>query len=708
MLPKRYGPVIGNATDIPSAKMAGRTNGMRYALRMAEIIRIDYEKMVCDLAYIQGETPNAEEVPITSAYWSPRSFLGGMPEEGSVVIVGFAASHQNRHTKPFILTYLPGSVQTSKNFDPIGAIPRDADGLDLPQDKIVQELSGYYGPTRHKFRKIYPGDIMGMSRQGSELILDSGIRMYDPQGSEFCIENAQFISACMDSLGVNAAGRSSMGRVIRNALSVPTDFLLNGKYPSESPLFESMLEAGLIFEDGSLVPDVNAGHSIVLPDGRRQKIITRNGVHPNDQGSRSYTERRFELSEYSDGRIPSNPIHGHDVDAQGELASFTPFITSVSGTLVGNSPWSTQGRALYGKLLRPTLFDQASASQGSAGLEIANTEVDESLVAAKYYSMRRPDGQGELFYAHDKEGHIFFSVPASSSKDAKLGAGRSVEGEFKGSAKLVLGANKRDNESLDLHAEGGFLWVLGALRRSGKSLDMTARGGFSVEVLNPDLNGDAARLVLRGNSQTSVDGNVSLASTGDHLEEALGLREITAEAYSLQVGIGDYNETVTSNKNVTLLGKKTESLGEGEERTILTGGSETSILQGNSTVSFGAPSSRSISFLSSGTHSITSSGALTLDRRASVSATYNFQAPSGSYSVALATGNIALSSGGSRMDISPDALRVTAANISLTGSVSLGSATATNSVVGGIPGPSPHLDYITGLPLTGNPLVRTL
>jgi hypothetical protein len=712
---KKFGPIIGTPSEnIASAKMYGRTNEMRYALRLAEVIRVDYERMTCDLAYIQGDSPNAEEVPISAAYWSRRGFLGAMPEVGAVAVLGFSASHQNRHTRPFIVGFIPNGVKTALNFDPLGPIPRDAEGLNLPQDKVVQELAGFYGPTRYKMRKIYPGDILAMSRQGAEMVLDSSVRLYDRSGMELSLrsDDGALVRTSLEEIAATAAGRSSFGRVVRNALNVPTDFLVEGSFPEDSPLFEDLVQAGLIFEDGTLVPDINGLPSVVLPDGRRHSVVTRDGVDLNQARAEAFTERRLELYETSDGLMPSNPAHGFDPDYIGPDPLPAPFITSVDGTIVGNDPYSAEGRSLYGRLLRPALFSTPNDSVGVPRLEaVENTEegTEQSLAAAKLYRMRRPDDLGELFYAHDKEGHVFFSVPASTSKGSNLGAGRSVEGELKGSAKLVMGANRRDNESLDLRTQGGLKWNLGTLNRTKRSLDVQAEGGLSFEVRRSDANGDGARFIISGNYQLAVDGGIGIiASNGDHLEETSGKREIKAESMAIQVGSGDLNQNVLSNVNVSVQGEQTSSFGQGTSTTIVSGGESTDILLGNSDLTFSAPAQRNITFQSAGTHRISATGALTVERSATGTGTYSFNAPTGSYTVGLGAGSISLNAGAGNVNITPGAVRVAAPAISLTGSVALGNAQAVNAVVGGVPGPSPHIDFVTGLPLTGNPIVRTL
>lgn len=712
---KRYGPVIGSVRDLPQAKMYARTNAMRYALRLAEVIRVDYENMVCDLAYIQGDSPNAEEVPISAAYWSRRSFLGAMPEEGAVAVVGYSASHQNRHTRPFILAFLPNGFKTALGFEPFGVAPRNDSDLTLPEDQVVTELEGFYGPTRYKMRKIYPGDILAMSRKGSELILDDSVRLYNRSGGEILLRDADgaHIQTSMESYLTSAAGRSSFGRVVRNGLNVPSDFLNpDGTFPEDHPLFEDLVNAGIIFEDGSLVSDVNTLPYQMMPDGRRHTLITENLRDPNLLGTRAFTESRTEIQEFADGLHPFNPAHGFDPDQVGPGDSYAPFITTVKGTVVGNDPYTSEGRRLYGQLLKPTLFSAPDSIQGFPTLEAVSNDVEEtekSLVAAFLYRMRRPDGLGDLFVSHDKEGHVFLSIPASTAKKSNLGSGRSLEADLKGSAKLVLGANSKDNESLNLHAGGGFKWNLGTLARTKRSLDLTARGGIHIEALASDVNGDAAVMRLTGNFQVAVEGGIGiLASNGDHLEETTGKREIKAEALALQVGQGDYNTNVLSDQNTNVQGSQNTTLGEGRDTTIVSGGENTNILLGNSNLTFSAPAQRLIEFQSAGTHEIRANGALNVRRQATGSATYNFQAPTGSYSVQLGAGSVSLSAGAGSVNITPGAVRLAAPSISLTGSVALGTQAAPNAVIGGVPGPSPHTDYVTGLPLTGNPIVRTL
>lgn len=713
-IPHRHGPPPPLGVKPPQSRMFGRNNDLRFSLRIAEITRVDYENMVCDLAFLQGDSPPAEEVPLTAAYWSQRTFLGAMPEKGAICIVGFTATHQDRATSPFILTFLPNGFKTALRFDPFGVAPRNAEELEVPQDVAVTELEGIYGPIRRKMRKLYPGMLYGMSEQGAEIILDSGVHLLSREGSEFQLrsDDSSGILTTMDMYTTTAAGRSRSGRIIRNALNVPSDFLNpDGVFPEEHPMFGDLVEAGLLFEDGTLVSDINSFPNIILPDGRRVSIITENLRDPNDITTAAYTEKRSEIQEFSDGMMPSGDAQGFDADVIAPDSHYDPFIETVLGTVVGNDPYSSGGRSRYGQLLRPSLFSTPNATEGRPHLEpVENSESEneKSTVAAGLYRMNRPDGLGELFLSHDKEGHVFLSIPASTSKSKNLGAGRSLEADLKGSTKMVMGAEKQDNISMDLHTKGGLKWSLGSSSAMQRSLDIKARGGVSLDIRNPDSNGIAVDMAMEGDFGVGIEGSYGISTTGDNLEEVGGFKKMASDSLSVEVGQGNYTTTVLSDQETTITGEKTMSIGEGRETTILTGGESTSIKSGDSIVSFTAPSSREITFLSSGTHSITSNGSLNLNRSSSISANYSFEAPSGSYSVNLSTGSINLRAGVSSIEVSASGIDVRGPQINLVGEVSLGTSAAPNAVIGGVAGPSPHIDHMTGRLLNGNPIVKTM
>lgn len=710
--PSRFGTPLPMGHKPAQSKMFGRNNDLRWSLRLAEIIRVDYENMVCDLVYLQGDSPAIEEVPISSAYWSKRGFLGAMPEKGAICVVGQSAAHLDQATRPLILSFLPNGFKTALRFEPFGAIPRDKDGLVLDDDVEQVEMEGKFGPIRHKMRKIYPGNIYAMSAQGSEIILDTGIKMFDRFGNEFHLRDSDnsAILTTSDFYVTTSAGRFTSGKVIRNGLNVPTDFLgENGSLDENHPLFDVLLNKGIIYDDGSLAPDINSLNYIVLSDGRKVSPITKGQEDPNFYHAEFYNENRIEIQEFSTAIPNLNNAFGADIDMLED--QYRPFIEHVMGTVIGNDPYTLGGRDSYGKVLKPVLFSTPEDKKGFARLEpITDDEGEESSLGGAFlYRMQRPDGLGELFLSHDKEGHVYLSIPASTSKAGNLGAGRSLGAKFDGSVKMVVGANKQDGSSLDMTAEGGVKWSLGTLARSKRSLEVKARGGVNIRIEKPDVNGDAFRITSKGNISIATEGTFSVSSTGDNLERVRGKREITADSLAFNAGISNFTINVASDKDITVKGSYISKIGEGKETTILTGGEKKTIYSGDDVKTFHAPAITKTSFLSTGKDIIESNTTLTMERKASAQASYLFDAPSGEYTVSLSTGSIKLSAGAGVVNVSNSSVSIKAPQISLEGQVGLGDGlTAMHAVIGGVSGPSPHLDYITGAPLRGNSKVKTV
>jgi len=715
---KRFGPPTPIGERPLRSKMLGHKGPLRFALRLGEIQRVDYEHMVCDIHWLQGATPPAKEVPLTSGYWSKRGFLGAMPEEGSVVVCGFSAAHTDQAVKPYILAYLPNGYLTALGFDPLGVAERNAEGIDKPLETLQRELQGLYGPTRHKMRKLYPGDIYGASDKGAELILDRDARLLNSGGAELWLrtEDQSLITTTLDAYATTAAARRRSGRITRSALTLPSDMTFgeDGRIKPGTLLFEHLVDAGLIFEDGDIPPDINRLPFITLESGERLALVTENLADVTDPDVQVYAEDRVEIQEFTDQRLPFPDHYGFDGDLIGDNPQWNPFIEKVSGTVVGNNPYTARGRSNYGKLLKPVLFGSPSSTSGRVRMEPVKNEQGEkekSLVAAHLYRMNRPDGLGELFLAHDKEGHVFLSIPASTSKKSNLGAGRSIEADVKGSIKAVIGANKNDHTSLDIFATGGAKWTLGSIDTTGRSLDLIAKGGLGVKVTGSDRDGSAITGELSGDVGLAIEGSFGLSTTEDHIEEINGKKQVSSEGREASVGTGDDALTVLSNQSHTIKGNVSNSIGEGRTTTIVkpsttsANAEELKILAGNRQTTFGAPATDTITYASTGTKTVQAGGPLTCSWQSPTTGNFTFQASSGTYSVTLGAGTISLT--GANVNVSAStAINIQAPTVNVTGKVALGTAAAALAVVGGSPGPSPYIDPLTGLPLTGNPLVN--
>lgn len=722
-LPKRYGPPRSPGEKTQDQKATGRQNELRWSLRIGEITRVDYEEMVCDIKFMSGSRPPAMEVPISTAYWSKRGFLGAMPEKGALVVCGFMDVHEGKANQPLILSFLPNGSKTALRYHPMGHTgERDADEVDVPDEIKETELEGVYGADRHKMRKLYPGDVFAMSEKGSELLLNKNARLFDQGGSEFQLRSEDHASllSSLDYYRTTGASRTRSGRIVRNRLNVPTDFTDdNDKLDPNHPLFDEFVNAGIVFDDGSLVDDVNNLPASMLPSGDRHSVITNNRNNPDDIQSEAFVEERQEIQELSDQRVPHGPEFGMDADQIAGERHFEPFIEKVSGTVVGNNPYSRGGRSKYGELLRPALYSSSNDAEADPRMEIVPNEVSErekNLVAASLYRMKRPDGLGELFYSHDKEGHVFFSIPRSTSKASNLGAGRSVEGNMEGSTKLTMGANQEDNESLDVQADGGFKWNLGTINSSRRSLDVTGDGGIAIEAKGSDADGFAFNGKFAGHYGLAIRGDKGESIGGTYTQEVAGKKEMTAESVNQSIGTGSFTRTVMSGQEEQINGHVSKQIGSGESTTIVkpkTGqinAQKTDIKLGNRKTSFLAPAIDRTQFTTVGTSITQATGPLTHSKQSATFGSFSTQAPTGVYSVSLGVGSISMNVGAGAITLTSGVtIAMQSPIVSISGSVGLGAgAGAPNAVVGGVPGPSPHIDKITGQPLMGNPLVRTV
>lgn len=685
-------------------KGLGQKGSLRFSLRLAEVTRIDYERYICDIKFLQAGQEVAREVPLSSAYWSARGFLGAMPEEGSIALIGFSASHMDQGIQPFIVSFLPNGIITAKNFAPFGIIERQDSEIAQESTKgLFTRYAGTYGVTRHKMRKIYPGDVFAMSAKGSELVLDRGISLQDADG-----QGLQLLDQNMSLNGLTLTSAlggivTKAGRVLRSDLLLPTDsvFTQDRQLSTGDSRFAYWLEQGVIDDQGNLAPDVNVQPYRTREDLTREGWVTRGDVSPQSPAVRSYTEATTRIFEFVEALTEDDP---------------QPLIDLSMGTVVGQDAFTQEGRLLYGKLSKPMVFNSPSDTKGNPRLEPLSatpSQAELSLATTFLYQLTRPDGLGKLFIAHDREGHVQMSIPASTSKQSNLGGGRSLDADLKGSFKLTAGQNQA-RESFDLYGQGGMKISLGSLPTS-RSIDAFYRGGVRIQIQKADLNGRGLDFTAQGQGQVLFKGSVSLASQADVSLQATGSLLATAQGFTYTVGQGGWFTNNVGDQVTITGGTQETTIGRGSKTTIAsplpanTNALETEILVGGELKTFTAPAQQTTRFLSSGTTTLESPGPLAINRQSATNLTYSLTAPSGSYSVNLATGAISLITGGGTITQTAGvSINLSAPSIGLTGSVGLGLGNAAPfPVIGGAPGPSPHLDYLLGIPLLGNPLVRT-
>jgi hypothetical protein len=642
-----------------------------------------------------------------------------MPEQGAIAVCGSWAVHED-WTQPLILSFLPNGFKTALRFHPFGVFEKDADDItdDFDREDLQKELDDIYGVTRHKMRKLYPGDIYGASSKGAELVLDEGARLLDRTGGTVRLrpEDQTLLALATDITSTSAAGRHHSGRAVRNDLFLPPNILNeDGLVPQEHPLFRDLFDAGLILEDGTPASGVNEIPHSVTESGKRVAPIGYRGEHPDNPNTRIYTEDRLEVQEFTDQLVPTPGEEGFDADRVGG-EHFNPFIERVIGTVIGNDPFSIQGRSKYGNVLQPLIYRTTEDRSGTPSLEVVDDERTQAggrKAAAFLYRMTRPDGNGELFVSHDKEGHVFMSIPKSTA-GAPLGGGRSLEADLKGSIKTTIGRNDA-GRSIHATTRGGVEWNIGSANQTRRAVETNLQGGMKVRIERPDVNGTAVDNVISGDVKTAIDGDMSTQVRGDQDWKVDGKRTLSTQGHDVSVGVGGANYTVAASHNESIKGPVTERYARGQSTTIITplkaspNARQVRILAGNRTETFVAPSSDSTTYASSGQRTVQSAGALSCTWQSGAAGNFSFSAPSGNFAVNLGGGAINLTTGGAVTIQAGSTVQITGSSVGINGTVGLGAGVAAPfPVVTGVPGPSPSLDPLTGLPATGNPTVRSV
>lgn len=625
-------------------KAPGGKGPQRFALRMAEVIRVDYERMICDLKYLEGGQAYAREVPLSAAYWSARGFLGAMPGQGSIAIVGFYAAQQHHVTLPLILAFLPNGFRTALRYDPIGVAERNNEDVASATTALTTTaLEGIYGPLRHKLKKLYPGDVYASSDTGGEILLSRGLFLQDRSGQSmrFDPDQGSLHARAWAHSRAGAWGRSHAGKIIRNALTMPVG--LPNPVPQDDPIFDTLLEQGMIYSDGTWTPDMDQLPTKYLADGTKQGLITKDGASPSDANAQFFVEDRKELYLYENGSLP--------LDGISPILENLPdiFIEHVLGTVVGNDVTTLEGRRQYGQILRPRLFTASNSRTSNPGFDTigGTTQDDLSMAAAYLYRMRRPDGLGEMFISHDREGHVFMSLPASRSGAGNLGAGRSLEADLRGSAKVVLGANADDTTSLNLDTIGGIAINAGTFASSQRSLDAFFEGGVQIVTRGADANGVALNIRTQGDVSIRPQGSTYVESSGDFVLNAAGIGNIGAQGLNMTVGTtgraasiqGNDVETITGRSESVIQGGRTVSINT--PLAANTNSDQLTIALGNREATFtGVGQQDNIRFVLDGTRVISSGTTLTYNVSAGGLGTFIFEAPTGTFNARVPRVNL--------------------------------------------------------------------
>jgi len=668
-------------------------------LRIGQIVRVDYETLLADIEFVDASGTRSE-VPLSQPMAGARSFLGGIPEVGSIVVVGFKR-FVSGHGTPMILGYLPKGYLSQLNYDPVAVAN--------PNEAPLEDFPALFGTTRYKLRKIYPGNILASSSQGSDLVLDRNVRLYSAAGDEVFLR-ADDHTFHVNTLNFNealASGRRYSGLISRSKLLLPADiFDEDGMVNTSHPAFDILDDWDWFDDDYNLLPEVNFKEfpTCVLPNGKRYYVVPASTDYnsPYDKQTFSYVEDRLEINHTSDGILQvSEGVDGIEVDYD------YPLIERVYGTYVGNSIYTDKDRVNYGKVLRPILFGGKDSVPGDITPSLVpcargTDNEDERLAAAFVYRLIRPDQRGEIFIAHDKGGHAFYHYPATTSAHP-LGEGKSVSFNTHGNVKAVIGKDGEGAKSLDITTGGSIDLNLGK-DAAGYSFNQTLTGSANIEIRGKDNDGNGYRFVCEGTCVESLRGGKFSTVFGNFKEEVSGTKDERYNKITQKV-IGEHSTFVGEKKSVTVKGNVEATYAEGIKETIIEGDFERENLIGNSKLTLVAGDQIALLTLGNLKETLTAGDRVT-------------EIVAGNWKVSVTTGSVAINVTSGNIDIKTLAGNVTldGLQVNVVGKVKvvidaplvdIGKVLAGGVVSGtGPPNPGGHLDYMTGMPLMGSPTVK--
>jgi hypothetical protein len=721
---------IHPAGNIPESDFA---NNDFTGLKAGIITRVDELHLKADVKVISGSEVRFE-LDLIQPMAGPRSFFGGIPEVGSVVVLGYRKINKQFY-RAVILGYIPIGTLMGLKFDPFAAIPPgEVDAED------VDDVQKMYGPTiRYKRAKGKPGDIIGMSAAGAEFLMSRDVRLFNRAGDSFELRDVDrtLVTQSIHRVESDSATYLFSGAVRRGAMNLPLEIFQTDSKGNPTNIVRD--QSTRYFGRDDLIAAGVSGSTFVNPttftaldrindntefppivySNNRQVFYASGSAATNFEDAlnggtlRAFTERRLEIR--------------HDTDLESEVLEELDgfgvdrpraYIEYVFGTVVGNDPFSTLGQRQYGKVLKPKIFEDFDQTAAPTGFSLdeclrpPSTTVDEALTMAAAYLFRisppRAASKNQFAVSVSKQGKLFINVPGSSNENYST-KNVSAEVNLEGSLKARIGACTPDRYSIHLTCDGGIFLDVGS-NANGECITTNFRGAIK-NIFRGGSNSvdDVAHSVdVQGNNEVHVSGTDLQVVKGSYQKTVDGSHTIKASTINLHglnglnANVGGWNSTVSGKTQnyYALLYQETVALG-GKLCTILAGGHVENILAGakTTTVAAGAVAVN----CPAGAYSVTvGTGAISITTAA------------GAVAISTAAGAISMSAGLGAVAITAGlAMNLTASTVILLTApkVMLGGPAAVLGVARGtpmMPPGTPSLDWITGLPLQGSLLIGSI
>jgi hypothetical protein len=466
------------------------TNRMTNELYLVEVLSVDYERRVLTIRDMKDNLIY-NEVNIFPANTSSSEQLDvNMPEQGAL---GIACNYdlQGGFKFPMVVSWV--QVQAVWGQDAIA-------NRTLSGDRV----QGYSDRRRMSYRKAFPGQKTASYTGGFAERIDSA---WDKQAADLSrdkldADKRQWTQISGRKVAYSDAGVSYQGSINRPTApnlvptllpdgtsdfiaylqpgAKPADRYVSGK-PDVIPFSEHTelvqeyaLDYPVPFEilQTSLLDNILG---VTADPWLRTTVTPANGTIP------AFDSESFVINQGWDDPFDDRITAVGPTLGEGATPQRRGYIMErVAGTLVG---YNLYDPSTYGKVLKPQLFVGTPAQPylGKFGTSVEsgyNAVVDsadhaEARLAASCLAIRFPYEQNTTRVNVTKEGLVQMEVGSTLPKENipllpkngyeyPYGAGRSLEANFVGSAQVVFGKNRDEEESLDLTAMGQVVLRLGA------------------------------------------------------------------------------------------------------------------------------------------------------------------------------------------------------------------------------------------------------
>lgn len=706
------------------------------------IIHVDIETMVCSLAIDFGAAKEWHDVPLPAPAGSgPRSWAGCIPEPGTKVLVQWK-QFGNRNFQPYIVGFMTAGTFPARHYEPYSTCdPQEAREALEAVPELADDPRYNLGIIRLKARKAYSGDFIASSSSGADFLLDRNATIQNRAGNEFRLRDSDqtAVLQTINEFTSSAAGYYRRGLIRRNAFNLLPDLMLSvpdrtpgmigdklidevlseknvtieNSNPSEwnavlvdqidpsSTAFETLKNFGFVDESGKVIDTITKSQTdpiypfVIVPDGRRQSYAVA-GVQDlkYDETDECYVEDRADIFHTSNA-VMSVTEEGDGI--QIDNPSSRIFIEDVKGTVVGNDPFSDGGRELYKRILSIKMFDSEDPGANPRAelfpIDMTSPSEAETIALARLFRVKCPaDDAKQYTFGITKEGRVFLEVPCSS------GDLQSIDLATSGGVRAFLGPNS-ERVSLNLKTQGGVKLDIGSFKDGSSdendsvSVDVTLHGKIKTNYIGQQ----GRETIVNGTDYTSVGGSHVVIAGGGSVVAVGGTAALEAEGRRVNVGTGGYVLRSQGSYDLVCLDKASEAFAmtrtithaTGSMKTVLTGLESTMMISGVHTTTVAA-----------GAYSVTvGAGNLSLASGigANIAAGANVTLGAGGATTSVAGGSHTTVAGGINMMIGGIACGVQAPVVKI-------GTTIVGCVVAGVPGPpSPHFDFVTGLPILGQP-----